>query len=43
MVKDFKEITEGSGLNIYMYSEMFVQMEQFIALDYYFWEVCLAQ
>lgn len=36
MIRDFKEITEDSGLNIYMYGWLFIQMEQFLSLDYYF-------
>jgi len=37
MVKDFKKITEDSGLNIYMYGWNYVMIEQFINLEYFFW------
>lgn len=38
MVKDFKKITLGSGINIYMFGWLYVQIEQFLDLDYYFWQ-----
>merc|ERR1712226_384791 len=38
MVKDFKKITRESGLNIYMHGWLFVQIEQFLNLDSYFWQ-----
>ena len=37
MVKDFKKITEDSGLNIFMYGWNYVMIEQFINLEYFFW------
>ena len=39
MIKEFKEILDDSGLNLYMYSWLFIQMEQFLSLEYYFWQV----
>jgi len=38
MVRDFKKITEDSGLNIYNYGYLYIQIEQFLNLDYYFWQ-----
>jgi len=38
MIKYFKKTLEDSGLNIYMYSWLFIQMEQFVSLEYYFWQ-----
>jgi len=38
MVRDFKEITQRSGLNIYMHGWLYVQLEQFLNLDKYFWQ-----
>merc|ERR1711924_196112 len=38
MVRDFKRITRESGLNIYMHGWLFVQIEQFLNLDAYFWQ-----
>lgn len=40
MVKDLRDITDGSGLNIYMFGWTFIQIEQFLDLDYYFWQAC---
>ena len=42
MIKDFKAITDASGLNIYMYGQMFVSMEQFISLERYYWQALAA-
>jgi len=38
MVKEFKDITLASGVNIYMYGWLYVQIEQFVDLDFYFWQ-----
>lgn len=40
MVREFKAITRGTGLNFYMYGELFVQLEQLLALDNSFWQAC---
>lgn len=42
MVRDFKKINEESGLNIYMYGYLYVQIEQFLNLDLYFWQAAAA-
>jgi len=40
MIKDFDDILLDSGLNVYMHGWLFVQTNQFIHLDYYFWQAC---
>jgi len=42
MVRDFRKITMDSGLNVYMYGWLFLQLEQFLDLDWYFWVCCAA-
>jgi hypothetical protein len=45
MVKDYRAICEASGLNIYMFGWTFIQLEQLLDLEYYFWQavaVCMA-
>ena len=37
MVEDFRKITDASGLNIYMYGWLFIQIEQFIFLQSHFY------
>ena len=37
---DFRDIAQASGINVYMYGWLFIQMEQFIDLDWYFWLGC---
>jgi len=40
MVKDLRKICDDSGINIYMYGWVFIYTEQFLQLDYYFWQAC---
>lgn len=40
MVRDFRKITMDSGINAYMYGWLFIQIEQFLDLDWYFWMCC---
>jgi len=40
MVKDFRKITMDSGINAYMHGWLFITMEQFIDLNWYFWMCC---
>merc|ERR1711971_740057 len=42
MVQELREICDESSLNIYMYGWLFIQIEQFLNLDYYFWQACAA-
>ena len=38
MVRDWKTICEASGRDVFMYGWLFTQIEQFIELDFYFWQ-----
>ena len=37
---DVRDAAQASGINVYMYGWLFIQMEQFIDLDWYFWLGC---
>lgn len=38
MVLKYREICEESGLNIYMYGWMFIQLESLLNIQFYFWQ-----